>query len=300
MLDVDEPFSNLLTQGMVCKETMKCSKHGYLFPEEVKDGKCIHCDLAVTIGKTEKMSKSLKNVVDPNYIIDEYGSDTARIFCLFAAPPERDLEWSDQGVDGAFRFLSRVWRIIEEYIDDINDVAPFDGGKEINGDLKNLRRKTHQTIKKVTTDIEERFHFNTAISAVMELVNTLYQIERPKKDDRTALSVIREAMEAVTLLLSPIVPHITEELWEMLGKQTRLSETAWPVFDTAVAVEEEITIVIQINGKVRSRIQVATSESDDTIKELALNDSKIKQFTEGKNIVKEIYVPRKLVNIVVK
>ena len=300
VLDVDEPFSNLLTQGMVCKETMKCSKHGFLFPEEVKDGKCIHCDLAVTIGKTEKMSKSLKNVVDPNYIIDEYGSDTARIFCLFAAPPERDLEWSDQGVEGSFRFLGRVWRIIEEYIDDITDIAPFDGGEELEGDLKNLRRKTHQTIKRVTIDIEDRFHFNTAISAVMELVNTLYQIERPKKDDRTALSVMREAMETVTLLLSPIVPHITEELWEMLGKQTRLSETAWPVFDTAVAVEEEITIVVQINGKVRSRIQVAASESDDTIKGLALNDSKIKQFTEGKNIIKEIYVPRKLINIVVK
>jgi len=300
VLDVDEPFSNLLTQGMVCKETMRCSKHGYLFPEEVTDGKCIYCGLAVKIGKTEKMSKSLKNVVDPNYIIDEYGSDTARIFCLFASPPEKDLEWSDQGVEGSFRFLGRVWRIVEDYIDDIKEVAPFDGGEALEGDLKNLRRKTHQTIKKVTTDIEDRFHFNTAISAVMELVNTLYQIERPEKNDRTALSVIRETLESVILLLSPIVPHITEELWEMLGKQNQLSETAWPGFDAAVAVEEEITIVVQINGKVRSRIQVAAGEPDDKIKELALNDSKVKQLTEGKKIIKEIYVPKKLVNIVVK
>jgi len=300
VIGVDEPFSNLLTQGMVCKETMKCAKHGYLLPEEVKDGKCAHCGLEVQIGKTEKMSKSLKNVVDPNYIIDEYGSDTARIFCLFAAPPERDLEWSDQGVDGAFRFLSRVWRIVVDYLDDIRDVAPFDGGEKIEGDLKNLRKKTHQTVKKVTSDIEDRFHFNTAISAVMELVNTLYQTERPGKDERKALSVVRETVEDIIILLSPIVPHMAEELWEMIGVKNRLSETAWPSFDEAVTAEEEITIVIQVNGKVRSRIQVAADESDKKIKELALNDERIKQLTGDKDIVKEIYVPKKLVNIVVR
>ncbi len=300
VVGVDEPFSNLLTQGMVCKETMKCGKHGYLLPEEVKDGKCTHCGLEAKIGKTEKMSKSLKNVVDPNYIIDEYGSDTARVFCLFAAPPEKDLEWSNQGVDGSFRFLSRVWRIVVDYLDDIKSVAPFDGEEKIEGDLKNLRKKTHQTVKKVTIDIEDRFHFNTAISAVMELVNTLYQTGRPGKDDRRALSVIRETVEDIIILLSPIVPHMTEELWEMIGGEKRLSETAWPSFDEAVAAEEEITIVVQVNGKVRSRIQVSADESDEKIKELALNDERIKQFTGGKDIIKEIYVPKKLVNIVVK
>jgi len=300
IVGVDEPFSNLLTQGMVCKETMRCKEHGYLLPEEVRDGKCVHCDREVTIGKTEKMSKSLKNVVDPNYIIDEYGADTARIFCLFAAPPERDLEWSDQGVDGSFRFLGRVWRIVVDYLDDIQDIAPFDGGEELDGDLKKLRKKTHQTIKKVTTDIEDRFHFNTAISSVMELVNTLYQIKRPEKDDMKALSVIRETLEDVILLLSPIVPHMTEELWGMIGGKRMLFETAWPSFDNAVALEEEITIVIQVNGKVRSRIQVAADESDDTIRERALNDEKIRQFLGDKEVIKKIYVPKKLVNIVVK
>jgi leucyl-tRNA synthetase len=260
----------------------------------------VRCDREVTIGKTEKMSKSLKNVVDPNYIIDEYGADTARMFCLFAAPPERDLEWSDQGVDGSFRFLGRVWRIVMEYLDDIRGVAPFDGGEELDGDLKTLRKKTHQTIKKVTTDIEERFHFNTAISAVMELVNTLYQTGRPQAEDRKAFSVIRETVEAIVILLSPIVPHVTEELWEMIGGKERLSETPWPSFDKAVAAEEEITIVVQVNGKVRSRIQVAASESDDTIKGLALNDNKIRQFIGDRQVIKEIYVPKKLVNIVVK
>jgi len=300
VIGIDEPFSNLLTQGMVCKETMRCAKHGYLLPEEVKDGKCTHCGLEAKVGKTEKMSKSLKNVVDPDFIIDEYGSDTARIFCLFAAPPEKDLEWSDQGVDGAFRFLGRVWRIVVDYLDDIRGVEPFDSGEKIEGDLKELRKKTHQTIKKVTTDIENRFHFNTAISAVMELVNTLYQTERPEKNDRKALSVIRETVESIITLLSPIVPHITEELWEMIGRSGGLSETGWPVFDEAVVAEEKITIVIQVNGKVRSRILIDADETDEKIKELALNNEKIKQFTGNKDIVKEIYVPKKLVNIVVK
>ena len=300
VIDVDEPFSNLLTQGMVCKETMRCAKHGYLLPEEVKDGKCVHCGLEAKMGKTEKMSKSLKNVVDPSYIIDEYGSDTARIFCLFAAPPEKDMEWSNQGVDGSFRFLGRVWRIVVDYLDDIRDIAPFDGGEKIEGELKDLRKKTHQTIKKVTTDIEDRFHFNTAISAVMELVNTLYQTRRPEKDDRKTLSVIRETLENIILLLSPIVPHMTEELWGMIGGRGRLSGIAWPSFDEAVAAEEEITIVVQVNGKVRSRIQVAADESDEKIKGLALNDEKIKQFIGDKEIVKKIYVPKKLVNIVIK
>jgi len=300
VIGIDEPFSNLLTQGMVCKETMKCPKHGYLLPEEVKDGKCTHCGLEAKIGKTEKMSKSLKNVVDPSYIIDEYGSDTARIFCLFAAPPEKDLEWSDQGVDGSFRFLGRVWRIVVDYLDDIKDVTPFDGGEEIKGDLKDLRKKTHQTVKKVTTDIDERFHFNTAISAVMELVNTLYQTSRPEKDDKKAFSVIRETVEDIIILLSPIVPHMTEELWGMLGGAERLSETAWPSCDEAVAAEEEITIVVQVNGKVRSRIQIAADESDEKIKEFALIDERIKKFIGNKDIIKEIYVPKKLVNIVIK
>ncbi|OHE20673.1 MAG: leucine--tRNA ligase, partial [Syntrophobacterales bacterium GWF2_56_9] len=256
VLGADEPFQNLLTQGMVCKETMRCPEHGYRFPDEVREGKCTHCGQEVAIGKTENMSKSLKNIVDPDYLINAYGADTARIFCLFASPPEKDLEWSDQGVDGSFRFLNRTWRIIMDYLEEIRDVSPFGGRETLEGDLKALRRKTHQTIRKVTSDIEERFHFNTAISAVMELVNTLYQVPRPAADDRRALAIIRETVEAVILLLAPIVPHITEELWSLLGRSETLADAAWPAFDTTVASEEEITIVIQINGKVRSRISV--------------------------------------------
>lgn len=301
IIGVDEPFTNLLTQGMVCKETMRCPEHGYLFPEEVDDGRCKHCQTEVVVGKTEKMSKSLKNVVDPDYLINRYGADTARMFCLFAAPPEKDLEWSDQGVEGSFRFLSRTWRIVVDYLEDVKGIKPFRGQQEeLEEDLKSLRRKTHQTIRKVTHDIEDRFHFNTAISAIMELVNVLYQIRRPEKDNLKALSVIREALEAVILLLAPLVPHITQELWELLGLSQNLAEANWPVHDPNVASEEQITIVIQINGKVRSRIFVPVDEEVEQIKALALADEKIAGLIAGKDILREIYVPKKLLNIVVK
>jgi leucyl-tRNA synthetase len=246
------------------------------------------------------MSKSLKNVIDPDYLIEKYGADTARMFCLFASPPEKDLEWSDQGVEGSFRFLWRVWRLVMDYGEEVRDVRPFDGKGELEGDLKDLRRKTHQTIKKVTDDLDERFHFNTAISAVMELVNVLYQVKRPQKGDVGALGVVREAVEAVLILLNPIVPHVTEELWEELGHRDQLADIRWPSFDPAVAAAEEMTIVVQVNGKLRGRLVLPVGESDEKIKELALGDEKVVKFLEGKKPLKVVYVPKKLVNIVVK
>jgi leucyl-tRNA synthetase len=299
VIGVDEPFTNLLTQGMVCKETMKCKEHGYLFPEQAADGQCHICGQEIIIGKTEKMSKSLKNVIDPDYLVKNYGADTARIFCLFAAPPEKDLEWSDQGVDGSFRFLSRLWRIFDDYLEDIKAVQPASGNIVLEGDLKTLRRKTHQTIRKVTTDIEDRFHFNTAISAVMELVNAIYAVKRPAMDDKIALAVVREALEAAVLLLAPIVPHMTEELWQMLGHNTSVADVAWPEFDAAVASEEAMTIVVQINGKLRSRMTVPKDEDAEKIKADALADEKIVTLLKSVKILKVIYVPKKLVNIVV-
>jgi leucyl-tRNA synthetase len=299
VIGVDEPFTNLLTQGMVCKETMKCKEHGYLFPEQAADGKCHICGEDVVIGKTEKMSKSLKNVIDPDYLVKNYGADTARIFCLFAAPPEKDLEWSDQGVDGSFRFLSRLWRIFDDYLEDIKAIGTVAGNAVLEGDLKTLRRKTHQTIRKVTTDIEDRFHFNTAISAVMELVNVLYALKRPATDDKIALAVIREALEAAVLLLAPIVPHMTEELWQMLGHNTSVADAVWPEFDPAIASEEAMTIVIQINGKLRSRMTVPVAEDAEKIKADALADEKIAGLLQSAKILKVIYVPKKLVNVVV-
>ncbi|HQL01630.1 MAG TPA: class I tRNA ligase family protein, partial [Smithellaceae bacterium] len=300
VVGVDEPFTNLLTQGMVCKETMKCPEHGYLFPEQGAGGKCAICGKDVILGKTEKMSKSLKNVIDPDFLVKTYGADTARMFCLFAAPPEKDLEWSEQGVDGSFRFLGRLWRIFDEYLEDIKPIAPVSGHPALADDLKALRRKTHQTIAKVTQDIEDRFHFNTAISAVMELVNALYGVKRPDQTDQLALSVIREALEAAILLLTPIVPHMTEELWQILGHEKCAADMSWPVCDPAIASEDDMTIVIQINGKLRSRLTVPVDEPEEKIKACALADEKILSFLAGANVMKVIYVPKKLVNIVAK
>jgi leucyl-tRNA synthetase len=186
-----------------------------------------------------------------------------------------------------------------DYLEEIRDVEPFAGRETLEGDLKALRRKTHQTIRKVTADIEERFHFNTAISAVMELVNALYQLPHPKADDRFGFSVVRETVETIIRLLAPLVPHITEELWTLLGRQESLADAAWPAFDPAVASEEEITIVIQINGKVRSRITLPADEEGENIKTLALAEERIASLTAGKTIVKVVYVPKKLVNIVI-
>ncbi|MDY6862488.1 MAG: leucine--tRNA ligase, partial [Thermodesulfobacteriota bacterium] len=217
IIEFDEPFTNLLTQGMVCKESFKCPLHGWLYPEEVKEKVCTYCGQEITIGRVEKMSKSVKNVVDPESLIEKYGADTARLFCLFAAPPERDLEWSDKGVEGCFRFLSRLWRAITENREKFIAIEPFDGSTSLSGDIKDLRRKTHLTIKRVTSDIEERFHFNTAISSIMELLNMIYQFEIPKINDLLILRVLKEAFQTILLLLYPMVPHICEELWERLG-----------------------------------------------------------------------------------
>jgi leucyl-tRNA synthetase len=299
LVKVDEPFSNLLTQGMVCKETLRCEVHGWLYPEDVVEGKCVQCNRKAQVGRIEKMSKTTKNVVDPETLIEQYGADTARLFCLFAAPPEKDLDWSDQGVEGAFRFLNRVWRLVVDHSALLKPITAFDGTGELDDRLKKLRLKTHATIKKVTSDLEDRFHFNTAISATMELVNLLYQFDLTRERDEMTLAVIKEAIEALLVLLSPMAPHITEELWELLGKQESILSASWPAYDAAAIVEEEIVIVVQINGKLRSRIAVSVDSSEEEIKHRVLADEKTKKWIEGTSIKKVIVVPHKLVNIVV-
>ncbi|MBW2614603.1 MAG: leucine--tRNA ligase [Deltaproteobacteria bacterium] len=299
-LKVKEPFTNLLTQGMVCKETQECPEHGYLYPQEVKEDCCVHCGTRVNTGNTVKMSKSKKNVVDPQPLIDEYGADTVRMFCLFASPPEKDLEWSDRGVDGSYRFLNRIWRLVTDHIDEITKVPVYEGKDSLPNRLKAVHRKTHQTIKKVTGDIENRFHFNTGISAVMELVNEVTQFlnSKEKKDD-TAWSVIREAIENSVILLSPVVPHITEEMWEMLGHDECLITVPWPGYrEDALEVENRL-VVLQVNGKVRNRIEVPVSYGEDEIEAEALADERVKRFIDGKPVRKVIVVQKKLVNVVV-
>jgi leucyl-tRNA synthetase len=299
-----EPFTNLLTQGMVCKETTACPEHGFLFPEQVVDGPdatrtCSLCSQPVTVGRVEKMSKSKKNVIDPNVLLDQYGADTTRLFCLFAAPPERDLEWSDQGVEGSYRFLQRVWRLAARWLPVVKGCQGTpDDPEALSGDFKEVYRKTHATIKRVTQDIEERFHFNTVISAVMELVNTIQTIGETDADE-AGKQTVRFGLETAVSLLSPIVPHFCEELWEALGHEQSVLLSAWPVFDEAATVKDEVEVVVQVNGKLRSRFAAAIDADEATLKEKALADERIVAFVGKKPVKKVITVKNKLVNIVI-
>jgi leucyl-tRNA synthetase len=261
---IDEPFTNLLTQGMV-----------------IKDG--------------AKMSKSKGNVVDPDALIKKYGADTARLFSLFAAPPEKDLDWSDQGVEGSYRFLNRVWKLVYDTLPLIRNAGRPDAGV-LSDEGRTLRRIIHKTIRKVTEDLDERFHFNTAISAVMELVNAVLAFE-PKNVAGNA-PVLREALESTVLLLAPFVPHVTAELWHALGHDEGIECAVWPTFDPAVAADEELLVVVQVNGKLRGKVTVPAAAGESEIKEAALADSRVRPYIEGQTVRKIIYVPGKLVNIV--
>ena len=265
LLDFDEPFQNLLTQGMV-----------------IKDG--------------AKMSKSKGNVVSPEEIIQKYGADTARLFILFAAPVERDLEWSDQGVEGAFRFLNRVWRIVAHFQDAIKEGLDDYDHSTLTTEEKSLRRTLHQTIKKVTEDVGERFMFNTAISAVMELVNAFYGFQ----DKTVHPGLVRELSFTLVKMLAPFAPHITEELWSCMEGKGSVHDARWPKFDRAAIVEDEVEIVLQINGKVRDNLTVPADIELQEMEKLALAQPKVVELTAGKTVVKVICVPKKLVNIVVK
>ncbi len=296
-----EPFTNLLTQGMVVKETHYCSRDGFLFPEEVAEGlTCKKCGAPVQVGRTEKMSKSKKNVVEPDSLIQRYGADTVRLFCLFASPPEKDLEWSEQGVEGSFRFLNRVWRLVNEWGGISRKAERPRPEWPLPEDLRALRRKTHMTIKKVAEDVENRFHFNTAISAIMELVNLLYQNEEKMKGDMPyALGVWREALESVVILLSPIVPHICEELWEIMGNTESITAVPWPEYEPEALKDEEVLIVIQVNGKLRGRMMVGAHASEEEVKETVLAHQRIQELLKDQTVKRFVLVPRKLVNLVV-
>ncbi len=301
MVGYKEPFSRLLTQGMVCKETLSCPQHGYLFPEQAREGEDLSCTLCgspVTAGRVEKMSKSKRNVIDPNTLLQKFGADVTRLFCLFAAPPERDLEWSDQGVEGSARFLNRVWRLAHTWFSAATRAEPYaDSPDDLEEPLRALYKKIHQTIEKVTRDIEDRFHFNTAISAVMELVNQMYAIDITAGAEHRD-SVMRFALESVMLLLAPIVPHFCEEIWHDFGHGESILLAPWPGYRSDALVLDEATVVIQINGKLRSKFTAAMDTPGETLQEKAMQDERIQNFLQDKIVRKVIVVPNKLVNIV--
>ena len=263
LIEANEPFRGLLTQGMVLKEG-------------------------------SKMSKSKGNVVSPEEIINKYGADTARLFILFAAPVDRDLDWSDQGVEGSYRFLGRVWRIVDAY----DQAAKENHTGDLTKDEVALRRELHRVIKKVTEDLDNNFNFNTAISAIMELVNAMYA--HKDKAESVNADLANELTHNLVLLLAPFVPHITEELWHELGETESVHTMNWPTYEESALKVDEVEVVLQVNGKVRDKLTVSVNITKEELEALAKESSRVQEFTEGKQIVKVIYVPGKLVNIVVK
>ena len=311
IVSVREPFKQLLTQGMVLAATYyresADGKKTWFNPAEVRvqtddKGRPVSAVLEadgqpVVIGGVEKMSKSKNNGVDPQQIIDAYGADTARLFMMFASPPEQSLEWSDAGVEGAHRFLRRLWRTVYEFVQNGGSGASkFSGSQEtLSGSLKDLRFKLHSTIAKVTDDYDRRQQFNTAIAAVMELLN---QYDKTDTSGEHGQAVAREVLEAVVLLLSPIVPHICETLWgELAGGN--LWQQSWPAVDNAALVQTEIEIRVQVNGKLRDKIQIAADADEAAVKAAALATAGAQKFMEGKEPKKIVVVPKRLVNIVV-
>ena len=263
LVEVDEPFKALLTQGMVLKEG-------------------------------SKMSKSKGNVVSPEEIIAKYGADTARLFILFAAPVDRDLDWSDQGVEGSYRFLGRVWRIIDTY----QQLGTSGHHDSLSKDETALRRELHRAIKKVTEDLDGKFNFNTAISTVMELVNAMYQFK--DSHDSVQSDLAKELVEKLTLLLAPFVPHITEEIWHECGFEGSVHAASWPTYEESALVVDEVEVAVQVNGKVRDKLTVSVSLSKEELEAAAKALPRVQEFTDGKTVVKVIVVPKKLINIVVK
>jgi leucyl-tRNA synthetase len=262
LVESDEPFKRLLTQGMV-----------------LKDG--------------TKMSKSVGNTVDPEGLINEYGADTVRLFTMFAAPPEQSLEWSDEGVKGAFRFIRRLWDCVQTHIAkpvEQSDLTQLDDRQQ------DLRRLVHDTIAKVSDDVGRRYTFNTAIAATMELVNAVSRYEANDAVDRT---LVQEALESIVLLLSPITPHVCHAMWHQLGHQEAVIDVAWPVADESARVSSRVTLVVQVNGKLRARVEVAADASKEAVEKIALEDENVQRFTADKEIRKVIVVPGKLVNVVV-
>ncbi|MBF0446403.1 MAG: leucine--tRNA ligase, partial [Magnetococcales bacterium] len=298
----DEPFINLLTQGMVRKDTLNCPQHGWLYPDEAKDSngtlKCEKCGSDVSIGRNEKMSKSKNNVIDPNDLIAGYGADTARLFMLFAAPPDQDLEWNESGVDGAWRFLNRLWRLLVDIQERYAGATPATTTPK-NSDLKQLRGKVHETIERVTRDMERK-QYNTGISAVMEMTNAAGKLLAADEvtDDKEAAGVLMELAHVAVILLSPYTPHITEELWQMLGQKEHLGLARWPRVDSQALVKDEITVVVQINGKLRSRLTVPADITKDELEKAALGDAKIVANLAAVTVRKVIVIPGRLVNIV--
>ncbi len=298
-LDVEEPFAGLFTQGMVCHETYRDAGGSWLYPEEVVFGDGGDVTLAdgggpVTIGRSESMSKSKKNVVDPGSIIDKYGADTARWFMLSDSPPERDLEWTDAGVAGAWRYTQRLWRLFDSSFDLLPAVGTS-RPEAFGAAAAELRGSAHRTLKSITDDIE-KFRFNRAVARVYEFTNVAMSFEAGDEADAWAL---RETLEFLAQMIGPMMPHVAEELWQRLGFETLLADQPWPEVDPALLVEDAVTIGVQVGGKLRGTIDVGRDADEGVVKEAALALANVQQAIDGREVRKVIVVPNRIVNVVV-
>ena len=307
-LDTNEPFKNLLTQGMVLDYSYYSNnERRYLFRDEVeiKDGNPVSKKTGeILVSKLEKMSKSKNNGLDPESIIREYGADATRLFSLFAAPPEKELEWNMNGVVGAYRFINRIYLLVQENREILNKKYSETIVENRNKYDESLQRKTHLTIKKVTESMEDNFHFNTAIAAIMELLNELTTFKQNVLDINEKSSesdkIFKESMESIILMISPFSPHVSEELWKEMGEEGYIFNASWPKFIEKLTISNEVTIAVQVNGKLRGTLVTKLDSTEDEVFEKALQISNVSQFIEGKEIVKKILVKNKLLNIVVK
>ncbi len=268
LVEIDEPAVQLLSQGMV-----------------LKDGAA--------------MSKSRGNVVEPDEVVGRYGADTLRLYVLFEAPPEKEIDWTSQRLEGPARFIHRMWRLVDQEAGSLKTAGAIEGDEGWNDSEVALRRKTHQTIMRVTHDIEERLHLNTAIAAVMELTNEVYRRLDPRPERAETWKALREATEILVTLISPFAPHVAEEMWEMLGHRKSLIKSSWPSCDAEIAAQETVTVVLQVNGKVRSRISIPADLGEEELRQRALADEKVRALTADKNVERVIVVPRRLANVVV-
>jgi len=287
---LDEPFAGLFTQGMICHETYRTENGDWVEPANILEGdgdSVVHAETRepLIVGRSEKMSKSKKNVIDPEDIIKTYGADTARWFMLSDSPPDRDLDWTEAGITGAWRFANRLWRLVANAA----DTLPAGGPVSENADI---RRAIHAAISGVTEDLEA-FHFNRAVARVHELVNALADI-----DAQTDGAALREGLETVTLLIGPMMPHLAEELWRMLGHETLVAETDWPEFDPDLLVQDTVKIAVQVRGKMRGTVEIASDADQAVAEAAALALPTVSAALDGDDVKKIIYVPNRIINVI--
>ena len=300
LIDVEEPVRRLITQGIVYNQAKRCPEHGWLFPGDLNaEGKCKVCG-AEPVLSTEKMSKSKGNAVSPDALVERYGADTARVFLLFAGPPQKDLEWNDKGVDGAYRFLSRVWRLFVAAEERTRGVQAADSMQNLQGADVKARQAVHRCLHKVGSDIEGPLHYNTAIAAIMELVNTLFSFAMHEEKTQLSPAVEREAMEVLSRVLAPFAPHLCESLHQVLRGEGLVSLASWPQVDKEALKQDELRYAIQVQGKLRGEVTVPADADKAVVEAAARAEESVTRHLEGKQVVKVVFVPKRLMNFVVR